>query len=345
MVYPVPQNAPYVSAGMNVLDFSEGQRPKATDISSWYGVYEHAPVMAQEVMELLRPRADEKYLDGTLGGGGHAEQVLTLSSPDGRLLGLDWDEEAIGAAQQRLRSFGDRLVTRRANFREAKEILREMGWGKVNGILLDLGLSSHQIESPERGFSFRADARLDMRMDRRQSLDAYQVVNTFPVSDLERVLREYGEEWRAHRIALAIDSERKRKAIETARDLAEIVARVAGKKRSQLHPATKTFQALRIAVNRELENLVAFLEDGYDLLLSKGRMVVISFHSLEDRLVKRAFRKWSKGCLCPPKAPLCRCGWSQKARLLTSRPLLPSREETRLNPRARSAKLRAVERL
>lgn len=301
--------------------------------------------MVREVMELLRPEAHKKYLDGTLGGGGHAAQLLTLSGPDGRLLGLDWDGEAISATQQRLKGFGDRLVSRRANFREAEEILKGIGWNRVNGIFLDLGLSSHHISSPERGFSFQVEARLDMRMDRCQSLDAYQVVNTFPVSELERILREYGEEPRAHRIALAIGAERKRKVIETTRDLAEIVARVARTKRGGIHRATKTFQALRIAVNRELENLEGFLENSYELLLSKGRMVIISFHSLEDRLVKRAFRKWSKSCLCPRKTPLCRCGWSQKTRLLTSRPVFPSREEIRLNPRARSAKLRGVERL
>ena len=308
-------------------------------------VYAHAPVMVQEVMELLKPEAHKKYLDGTVGGGGHTAQILALSGPDGNVLGLDWDGEAIAATQQTLKGFGDRLVTRRANFREAREILKEIGWEKVSGVLLDLGLSSHQIGTPERGFSFRVEARLDMRMDRRQSLDAYQVVNTFPVSELERILRKYGEEPRARRIALAIDVERRRRVIGTAKDLAEIVARVAGKRGGGLHPATKTFQALRIAVNRELENLEVFLEDGYELLLPEGRMVIISFHSLEDRLVKRSFRKWSKSCLCPPKIPFCRCGWSQKARLLTARVLLPSREELQLNPRARSAKLRAVERI
>jgi len=308
-------------------------------------LYEHAPVMLEEVMEFLRPEAHKKYLDATLGGGGHAEQILLRSSPDGKVLGLDRDEEAIAAAQQRLESFGDRLVTRQANFREAKAVLREIGWQKLDGVFLDLGLSSHQIGSPDRGFSFQVEARLDMRMDRRQSLDAYQVVNTFSVSELERILREYGEEPRARRIALAIGERRKRKAVETTRELAEIVAGVAGKKRGSIHPATRTFQALRIAVNRELENLAGFLEDAYELLLSEGRMVVISFHSLEDRLVKGAFRKWSRNCLCPPRTPFCRCGWSQKARLLRPTPLRPSQEEVRLNPRARSARLRAVERL
>ena len=308
-------------------------------------VYAHASVMVQEVMELLKPESHKKYIDGTLGGGGHTEQILALSSPDGMVLGLDWDDEAIAAAQERLKRFGDRLVTRRRAFTEVKEILKEIGWDKVDGIFLDLGLSSHHIESGERGFSFQVETRLDMRMDRRQSLDAYQVVNTFPVSELERILREYGEEPRARRVALSIDAQRRRKRVETTRDLADLVARVAGRKRGRMHPATRTFQALRIAVNRELENLTGFLEDAYELLHSKGRVVIISFHSLEDRLVKKAFRKWNQSCICPPKTILCRCGWSQKARLLTSRPLFPSQGEIWLNPRARSAKLRAAERV
>jgi len=308
-------------------------------------VYQHAPVMLREVVEILQPKAHRKYLDGTLGGGGHAEELLERSSPDGLVLGLDWDDDAIAAAQDRLRRFSDRLITRRANFLHAKEILKEVDWDEVDGFLLDLGLSSHQIESRERGFSFHAEARLDMRMDRRQSLGAYHVVNTFPVPELERILRQYGEEAAARRIARAIDRERRQKKIETTGELAELVARMVGRRQGRIHPATRTFQALRIAVNRELENLEGLLEDGYGLLSSKGRMVVISFHSLEDRLVKEAFRKWSKSCLCPPRSPVCRCGWSQKAKLLTPKPLLPSPEEVKLNPRARSAKLRAVEKV
>ncbi len=313
-------------------------------------VYEHVPVFVERVLEILRPEAGKRYLDGTLGGGGHSEQLLDRSSPDGQVLGLDWDEDAVQAAQHSLKRFEDRLVIRWAKFTAAREILEEIGWEKVNGILLDLGLSSHQIESPERGFSFKAKARLDMRMDRRQSLDAYRVVNTFPMTELERIFREYGEEPLARRIALAIDAARRRKAIETTWELAEIVTSVArkGKSRSaqgryRIHPATRTFQALRIAVNQELENLSTFLENAYEMLLSNGRIVVISFHSLEDRLVKKAFQKWSRSCLCPPRVPLCRCGWSQKAKVLTPKPLLPTREEIRTNPRARSAKLRAVE--
>jgi 16S rRNA (cytosine1402-N4)-methyltransferase len=313
-------------------------------------VYEHAPVFVQQVLEILRPEAGKRYLDGTLGGGGHSEQLLERSSPNGQVLGLDWDEEAVGAAQHRLSRFKDRLVVRWANFTAAREMLEEIRWVKVNGILLDLGLSSHHIESPERGFSFKTEARLDMRMDRRQPLDAYRAVNSFPVPELERIIREYGEDPLARYIALAIDAGRRKKAIGTTWELAEIVARVArrgktrsSQQRSRIHPATRTFQALRIAVNQELENLASFLENAYELLLSNGRIVIISFHSLEDRLVKKAFWKWSRSCLCPPRVPLCRCGWSQKAKVLTPKPLLPSREEIRTNPRARSAKLRAVE--
>lgn len=307
--------------------------------------YAHVPVMVQEAMEFLAPGAGKKFLDGTLGGGGHSEKIIELSGPDGKVLGLDWDDEAVAAAEQRLARFGDRVVVRRANFRQARQILAELGWERVNGALLDLGLSSHHIESAERGFSFQAEAALDMRMDRRESLDAAEVVNTFPVSELVRILREYGEEPRARRIASAIDHERKRGRIANTKQLAELVARVAGMKRGHIHPATKTFQALRIAVNQELENLQGFLSDGYEILLPKGRMVIISFHSLEDRLVKQAFRKWSRSCICPPKTPVCRCGWSQKVTLLTPRPGVASDAEVERNPRARSAKLRAVERL
>lgn len=307
--------------------------------------YRHVPVMVEEVMELLKPEAHERYLDGTLGGGGHAAAILIRSRPDGQVLGLDWDEDAIAAAKQGLGAFGGRFAARRANFTEAKDILREVGWDRVHGVLLDLGISSHHIDSAERGFSFQLTGRLDMRMDPRQSLDAFQIVNTYPVSELGRILRDYGEEPAARRIALAIDRVRRSRSIETTSELADLVTRVVVKKRGTIHPATRTFQALRIAVNRELENLKLFLEDAYQLLFPEGRLVIISFHSLEDRLVKMAFRKWNKSCLCPPKVPICRCGWSRKASLLTPKPRVPTREEIQLNPRARPAKLRAVERV
>lgn len=305
----------------------------------------HVSVMVREVTELLRPEPQKRYLDGTLGGGGHAESLLIHSSPDGQVLGLDLDDAALVVACQRLIRFGDRFMVRQANFAAAGAILAEIGWQRVNGIVLDLGVSSYQLESAERGFSFRGGARLDMRMDRRQSLDAYQIVNTFAVSELERILRKYGEEPQARRIALAIASERTRKPITTTEELADLVLRVKGRGKRDHHPATQTFQALRIAVNQELDNLDRFLEDGYALLQPKGRMVVISFHSLEDRLVKTAFRKWNRDCICPPRTPTCQCGWSRKVKLLTTKPLSPSASEIEANSRARSAKLRAVERI
>jgi 16S rRNA (cytosine1402-N4)-methyltransferase len=305
----------------------------------------HTPVLIQESMGLLKPISGERYLDGTLGGGGHAEQILLRSSPDGRVLGLDWDEDAIIAARQRLHRFGDRLTILQANFQQAKVILADMNWGKIDGVLLDLGVSSHQFDAAERGFSFQSTAPLDMRMDRRQSLTAFEIVNTFPEAEIAKILTEYGEEPRARRIAAAIVAERRDRAIETTTDLARVIARVKGRRSRAHHPATQAFQALRIAVNQELESLKDFLENGYELLQTGGRMVIVSFHSLEDRLVKTAFRKWSQKCLCPPRTMKCECGWSQKVQRLTRKPIVASAEEVRANPRARAAKLRAVVRV
>jgi len=300
--------------------------------------------MVQEVMQFLRPEPGGRYLDGTLGGGGHTERILVESSPDGEVVGLDRDEEAVNAARSRLQRFETRLKARQASFEVAKEILAELNWHTVNGLLLDLGVSSHQLESPERGFSFRSQARLDMRMDRRQSLNAYEIVNTFSVANLETILRDFGEEPQARRIALAIAASRQMRALETTDELAKLIANVKRGRREH-HPATQTFQALRIAVNDELNHLGRFLQKGYELLKPKGRMVIISFQSLEDRLVKTAFRMWSRDCLCPPRTPVCQCGWSRKVKLLTKRPMTPSEKEVSVNPRARSARLRAVERV
>jgi len=307
--------------------------------------FAHLPVMIQEMVDFLKPQPGKHYLDGTVGGGGHAEQILLHSSPDGSVLGLDRDEEAIAATWARLGGYRDRLTTRQASFEQAREILCEIKWHQVDGVVLDLGISSHQIDRPERGFSFRSIARLDMRMDHRQSLDAFDIVNRFSEADIERILRDYGEERQARRIARTIAAARRDKPIETTADLAEIVVRTKGKRSEGHHPATQTFQALRIAVNRELECLEHFLAEGYQLLRPDGRMVIISFHSLEDRLVKSAFRKWSRNCLCPPQVLRCRCGWSQKVKLLTKKPVRPALEEVRSNPRSRSARLRAVVRI
>jgi len=308
-------------------------------------VYEHIPVMAREVGQILNAGPHQRFLDGTLGGAGHSEQILIDSSPDGQVLGLDWDDEAVTEARRRLARFQERVTLRQASFSAAREILAEIGWHSVRGVILDLGASSHQLISEERGFSFRSQARLDMRMDRRQSLDAYQIVNSFPVAELEKILRTFGEERQARRIAWRIAEARRSKPLETAAELAQLIERVKGSRGRSHHPATQSFQALRIAVNQELRHLELFLADGYELLEPNGRMVIISFHSLEDRLVKTAFRKWSRDCLCPPRAPTCRCGWSQKVRLLTRKPMVSSASETASNPRARSARLRAVERI
>ena len=294
---------------------------------------------------MLSPGPGKRYLDGTLGGGGHSEPILINSSPDGQVLGLDRDDEALGAARERLRRFDKRLIARQASFAEAFDILGEIGWQHVDGAILDLGISSHQIDSLERGFSFRSDAALDMRMDRRQSIDAREIVNSYAAEDLARIFREYGEEPQARRLARAIVEQRQSRPLQSTGELARLIERIKGRGRREHHPATQVFQALRIAVNQELDHLRRFLESGYETLLPKGRMAIISFHSLEDRRVKTAFRKWSRACLCPPRALRCQCGWSQKVKLLTKRPIVPSAGEIQANPRARSAKLRAVERI
>lgn len=302
-------------------------------------------MLVREIADLLRPVAGRRYLDGTLGGGGHSEEILLRSEPDGKVLGLDRDGEAIQSSIVRLQRFENRLIARQASFAEARGILAELGWMAVDGVILDLGISSAQIDSPERGFSFRRNGPLDMRMDRRQALTAAQLVNGAGAGELEHIFRVYGEERNARRIAQAIVAARGNKPIQTTQELVRIIEAAGGRHQREHHPATQVFQALRIAVNQELAELESFLESGYETLLPQARMAVISFHSLEDRIVKRAFRKWSRACLCPPRALRCACGWSRKAMLVTKKPIVPSAEEIRGNPRARSAKLRAVERI
>ena len=308
-------------------------------------MFAHVSVLVRQVIACLKPGPGKRYLDGTLGGGGHSEQLLIESSPDGQVFGLDRDADALAAAQERLSRFEGRFIARQASFAIAKEILAENGWDHVDGVILDLGISSHQIDAPERGFSFRTDTRLDMRMDRRQSLDAREIVNSSTLEQLEGMFRDYGEEPQARRIARAIVAERKNRSVETTEQLVQIISRIKGGRRRDHHPATQVFQALRIAVNQELQQLERFLESGYEMLRPGGRMAIISFHSLEDRIVKRAFRKWHRACLCPPRVLRCRCGWSQKVKLLTKKPIVPPASEVQSNPRARSAKMRAVERI
>lgn len=307
--------------------------------------FAHVSVLAGEVNDFLKPEPGKRYLDGTLGGGGHTEKILLESGPTGQVLGLDLDEEALAAARARLSHFGARFISRQASFAAAKDILTELNWHSVDGAVLDLGVSSHHLDTPERGFSFRLSGRLDMRMDRRESLNAAEIVNRYSAVELERIFKIYGEEPRARRVAAAIVAARRQRPIERTDQLATVIAQAKGGRGGGRHPATQCFQALRIAVNGELEQLERFLENSYEVLTPGARLVVISFHSLEDRLVKSALRKWSRSCVCPPRAPICTCGWNRKTKLLTTRPVTPSAAECKTNPRARSAKLRAVEKI
>jgi len=307
----------------------------------------HAPVMLAETVELLRPRAGGHYVDGTLGGGGHAQAILEASAPDGELLALDRDEEARRRAAPRLAHFGDRVHVVAARFDELGACLERLRWSGADGILLDLGVSSFQLDGAARGFSFTRGGPLDMRMDQRSGRPLSAWLREVDEQELVRVLRQYGEEPQARRIARAILSAQSRGELADTAALAALVARVVGHAAGHRHhhAATRTFQALRIAVNGELEILERFLAEAYRWLNPGGRLVVLAYHSLEDRLVKHAFRLWARSCVCPPSVPICRCGWSQKVTLLTRRPLRPSGAELEKNPRARSARLRAVERL
>ncbi len=302
----------------------------------------HIPVLYQAVLQALRPQPGGHYIDGTVGAGGHAEGILMASAPDGRLLGLDVDPQALALAQARLARFGDRVILRRASYTMLVDQWRALGWPLVDGVLLDLGVSSMQLDTPERGFSFRYDAPLDMRFDPDQPLTAADLVNTLPEEALAEILRRYGEERRARRVARAIVAHR---PITTTGQLAEIVARVTSSGRRGMHPATRTFQALRIAVNRELERVEQVLPQAVEVLKPGGRLVVIAFHSLEDRLVKRFMRRESQDCWCPPEQPVCTCGHRATLKIVRPFPLLADEEEIRRNPRSRSARLRVAEKL
>ncbi|MBZ0220790.1 MAG: 16S rRNA (cytosine(1402)-N(4))-methyltransferase RsmH [Candidatus Methylomirabilis sp.] len=308
--------------------------------------FAHLPVMPAEVVDFLGCVRAGAYVDGTVGGGGHASEILR-ANPENRLIGLDRDSDALAAARKALAPFAGRFVLVKENFRNVSAVLDRLDEGPVDGMLLDLGVSSYQLESPERGFSFRFDSRLDMRMDRSSGLTARDLVNTLDESELFRIFREYGEEAHSRRIARAIVKARAARPIETTGELQRIVVEaVPAKLRGgRIHPATRVFQALRIAVNDELGSLGEGLAAGIESLKPGGRMVVISFHSLEDRIVKDAFRKAATGCICPPKFPVCVCKKTPQARLVSKKAVAPSEEEVGRNPRARSAKLRAIEKL
>ncbi len=309
----------------------------------------HVPVLADEVVSMLAPAAGSSHVDATVGGGGHAERILESSDPDGRLLGLDADGAAIARVRARLGTrFGDRLELRQANFRELAAVAPTAGFATVDGCLFDLGLSSFQLADTDRGFGFRAGGPLDMRFDTGRGVPAAELLATLDANELAALFRRYGEEPFSGRIARVIVEARRVTPIRTAEELAAIIARVAPGRapgRRRVHPATRVFQALRIAVNEELDSLQTGLAAAVDLLRPGGRLVVLSYHSLEDRIVKRFLQAERRGCTCPPELPVCVCGRQPRLRLLGPKGLVPSATEIAANPRARSARLRAAERI
>ena len=304
----------------------------------------HEPVLYQEIILALKPHQAGRYVDGTLGAGGHAWGILEASSPDGLLLGMDVDPQALAIARERLAGFGSRAILRRASYTSLSEQLQDLDWEEVDGVLLDLGASSMQFDSPERGFSFQSDAPLDMRFDPSQPASASDLVNRLPEQELADLIFRYGEERKSRQIARAIV---KARPVRTTRQLAEIILR-ANPARGQdrhLHPATRTFQALRIAVNQELAAIEAVLPQAVAALKPGGRLAVISFHSLEDRIVKQYFRREAKDCICPPRQPVCTCGHRASVHEINRSPIRPQEIEIHKNPRARSALLRIVEKI
>lgn len=305
--------------------------------------FPHQPVLYQEVLEALAPESGKDYLDGTLGAGGHAEGILTASAPRGRLLGLDLDPKALAIARQRLFGFGDRAIIRQASYRDAADVLTEIGWDQIDGALLDLGVSSMQVDQPERGFSFTAEGPLDMRFDPETGPSAADLLNTLAEEDLAAIIYEFGEERYSRRIARAIVAAR---PLHTTRELAVLIQKaVPSNYDRRIHPATRTFQALRIATNRELDAVSEALPILIDCLKPGGRIAIISFHSLEDRIVKHFFQRESRDCICPPEQPVCTCGHKAILKVLTRKPVRATEEETNTNPRARSAKLRVAEKI
>ena len=309
-------------------------------------IFKHEPVLVNETIESLKIVPDGIYVDGTLGGGGHSFKIVQKLK-SGRLIGIDQDEEALEAAGKRLVIFKDRVTLVKENYVNIKSILDGLGIEKVNGILLDIGVSSYQIDNPDRGFSYKEDSVLDMRMDRDASLTARDVVNTYSKEELARIIREYGEERFANNIAKNIELERQKAPIETTGRLKAIIEQSipASVRKGQAGFAKKTFQALRIEVNSELDVLSSSIDTMIDLLVPGGRLAIITFHSLEDRIVKNKFRQNENPCTCPPDFPECVCGAVPQGRVITRKPVIPSPEETAVNKRASSAKLRVFEKI
>ncbi len=307
--------------------------------------FNHTSVLLKESIEGLNIRPDGIYVDGTLGGGGHSSMIASLLNEKGHLYGIDRDKDAIEAAGKRLAPYADRVTILRGNYGSMEELLSEEGVTQVDGILLDLGVSSFQLDNEERGFSYRGNGKLDMRMDDRDSLTAETIVNTYSEEELTRILRDYGEEKCAKNIARNICAERQRTPITSAGQLNEIVAGSIPAKLKALggHPSKRTFQAIRIECNRELEVLGRSIRPMIGLLNPKGRICIITFHSLEDRIVKNAFREAENPCTCPPSFPVCVCGKKPEGRIITKKPILPGEEEITENKRSKSAKLRIFE--
>ncbi len=308
--------------------------------------FKHVSVLLNETIEGLNIKPDGIYVDGTLGGGGHAYEVLKRLSPKGRLIGIDQDGEALRAADQRLKEFGEQVTLVRDNYCEIDRVLESLGIEKVDGILLDIGVSSYQLDNLERGFSYKSDAPLDMRMDTRQSLTAADVVNTYSENELFTIIKDYGEERFARNIAKKIVQSREDKPLETTQELSEIIQSAIPMKAKAKggHPAKKTFQAIRIEVNRELAVLKESIDKMIERLNPGGRICIITFHSLEDRIVKTKFRENENPCTCPPDFPVCVCGKKSKGRVITRKPIVPSEDEIAVNKRAKSSKLRIFER-
>ena len=308
--------------------------------------FDHVSVLLRETVDGLNVRPDGTYVDATLGGGGHAYEVCSRLGGKGRFIGIDQDADAIEAAGRRLEGFGEKVTIIRSNYRDMKPELHRIGIDSVDGIVLDLGVSSYQLDTAERGFSYRVDAPLDMRMDRRQKMTARDIVNGYSESELYRVIRDYGEDRFAKNIAKHIAAEREKHLIETTGQLNEVISRAIPMKirKTSGHPSKRTFQAIRIELNHELDVLRDSLDEMIDMLNPGGRICIITFHSLEDRIVKSAFRKNEDPCICPKNFPVCVCGRTPKGRVVTRKPILPSEEEMASNSRSKSAKLRIFER-
>ena len=307
--------------------------------------FQHTPVLLKEVVSLFKEHAPARIVDGTVGGAGHASAILE-ALPDASLLGIDQDSDALQAAQLKLAKFGARATTIHGNFKDIAALIRENGWENVDAVLLDLGVSSHQIDTPERGFSLRFDAPLDMRMDKTKSLTAQHILNTYTEQQLADIFFNYGEEHKARQVARAVVLQREKRPWETTGQFAELLERIIGRAHQHgLPPATRCFQALRIAVNNELDVLKTALQAALSILSPGGLLVVISFHSLEDRIVKQFFNYEELKCICPPDFPVCRCNKKQTLKILTHKPITPTEEEIKNNPRSACSKLRAAVKL